>query len=59
MQNATISSVVQATNLSRKTIVKWLFDDRRERDGLPVTIVLHLHSRDPYLRLVLAHNFFR
>ena len=29
-----ISSIVQVTNLPRKTIVKW-FEDRREQDGVP------------------------
>ncbi|CAL5048521.1 unnamed protein product [Urochloa decumbens] len=32
--NAMISSIVQVTNLPRKTIVKW-FEDRREQDGVP------------------------
>ncbi|KAF0903446.1 hypothetical protein E2562_027869 [Oryza meyeriana var. granulata] len=32
--NTMISSIVQVTNLPRKTIVKW-FEDRREQDGVP------------------------
>ncbi|KAF8687685.1 hypothetical protein HU200_042607 [Digitaria exilis] len=32
--NAMISSIVQVTNLPRKTIVKW-YEDRREQDGVP------------------------
>lgn len=32
--NTMISSIVQVTNLPRKTIVKW-FEDRREKDGVP------------------------
>ncbi|XP_006656208.1 protein OVEREXPRESSOR OF CATIONIC PEROXIDASE 3 [Oryza brachyantha] len=32
--NTMISSIVQVTNLPRKTIVKW-FEDKREQDGVP------------------------
>lgn len=32
--NTMVSSIVQVTNLPRKTIVKW-FEDRREQDGVP------------------------